>query len=165
MNKNIILMLICSIFVLTFVIQCVGPQGSSSLVKISNFKVGSEKLSNVGSPMARNEVCTDSSSEAFGCKPASQGRKCWQSGELIYMGISKNTIKVAYREFLHDMARPALYQDLNYDLDKSDIIQFRGVTIKIIEANNTFIRFIALKQTEDILPMLMENISKEEYKM
>jgi len=52
--------------------------------------------------------------------------------ELIYNGISRNTIKISYREFIKDMARPAFYQELNYDLDQSNLIQFRTLKIKVL---------------------------------
>jgi hypothetical protein len=68
--------------------------------------------------------------------------------ELIYNGISKNTIKISYREFVRDMARPAFYQELNYDLDQSNIIQFKSLTIKIINADNSSIKFIVLEDAE-----------------
>jgi hypothetical protein len=64
--------------------------------------------------------------------------------ELIYTGISKKTIKISYREFIKDMARPAFYQELNYDLDQSDIIQFRSLKIRVIYADNSGIKFIVV---------------------
>ncbi len=64
--------------------------------------------------------------------------------ELIYNGISKNTIRVTYREFIKDMARPAFYQDLTYDLDQSAIIQFKSLRIRIMAANNSLIKFLVL---------------------
>jgi len=68
--------------------------------------------------------------------------------ELIYNGVSKNTIKISYREFLRDMARPAFYQELNYDLDKSDLIQFKTFRIKVLNADNSTIRFVVLNDEE-----------------
>lgn len=61
--------------------------------------------------------------------------------ELVYSGISKGVVKVLYREFLGDMARPAFSQDLNYDLADGDEIGYRGARIKVIKATNTSIRF------------------------
>lgn len=75
----------------------------------------------------------------------------WSEGfkaELIYNGISKNIIKISYREFVRDMARPAFYQELNYDLDQSDLIQFRTFRIKVLKADNSTIRFVVLDDAE-----------------
>jgi hypothetical protein len=62
--------------------------------------------------------------------------------ELIYNGKTKDAIKLQYREFRNDMARPAFYQDLSYDLTESKIIGFRGMMIEVLEATNSFIKFI-----------------------
>lgn len=62
--------------------------------------------------------------------------------ELIYQGKSGNTIRLLYREFRDDMARPAFYQDLTYDMTETNIIGFRGTTIEVIEATNLYIKFV-----------------------
>lgn len=61
--------------------------------------------------------------------------------ELIYSGITKNTIHITYREFVDNLARPAFYQELRYDLNESDLITFRSLKIKVLEANNARIKF------------------------
>jgi hypothetical protein len=75
--------------------------------------------------------------------------------ELIYTGISKNTIRIAYREYVKDMARPAFFQDLSYDLDESDTLQFKSIRIKILQANNSLIKFIVID--DQGLPWLRRN--------
>jgi len=62
--------------------------------------------------------------------------------EFIYNGKTKDTLKISYREFKDDMARPAFYQDLNYDLSESKIIGFRDIRIEVIEGTNTDIKFM-----------------------
>lgn len=62
--------------------------------------------------------------------------------ELIYNGRSKETIKITYREFQDDMARPAFFQDLSYDLSESKIIGFRGIMIEVRKATNAYIEFV-----------------------
>ena len=61
--------------------------------------------------------------------------------ELVYNGKSGNTIKVIYREFNNNMARPAFTQNLNYDLEEGDVISFKGCKIKVLNAKNTGIEF------------------------
>lgn len=65
--------------------------------------------------------------------------------ELLYNGKSGETIKVLYREFQNDMARPAFSQELTYDLAESDIIGFQGVRIRVIRATNVAITYSVLK--------------------
>ncbi len=62
--------------------------------------------------------------------------------ELIYNGKSQDTIRLHYREFNEDMARPAFYQDLTYDLSESKSIAFKKMKIEVIEATNSHIKFI-----------------------
>jgi len=76
--------------------------------------------------------------------PKETGRMSGFKAELIYNGISKNTIKIAYREFMNELARPAFYQELYYDLDISNIIQFKTFKIEVLHADNSLIRFIIL---------------------
>jgi hypothetical protein len=61
--------------------------------------------------------------------------------ELIYNGISKDTIMISYREFTKNFARPAFYQELRYDLNESDLITFKSLKIKVLDADNNQIRF------------------------
>ncbi len=66
--------------------------------------------------------------------------------ELIYNGKSQNTIKLSYREFKDDFARPAFTQELSYDLSEGKIIGFRGMKIEVLEATNSVIKFIVRSQ-------------------
>lgn len=66
------------------------------------------------------------------------------SAELIYSGVMNKIIVITYREFINDMARPAFYQELKYDLNNTDIIVFRSIKIKVLEANNSNIVFQVL---------------------
>jgi hypothetical protein len=64
------------------------------------------------------------------------------AAELIYTGITGKTVRITYREFIDDMARPAFFQDLTYELTESNIIMFRSIRIKVLETTNSYIRFI-----------------------
>jgi hypothetical protein len=65
--------------------------------------------------------------------------------ELLYNGKSKDTIRISYREFKDTLARPAFSQDLSYDLSESREIGFRGMIIEVVEATNSYIRFLVRK--------------------
>jgi hypothetical protein len=62
--------------------------------------------------------------------------------ELIYNGKSKDIIKVSYREYRNEFARPAFYQDLSYDIAESKTVGFRGMMIEVMEATNQSITFV-----------------------
>lgn len=65
--------------------------------------------------------------------------------ELIYGGVSQNTIAISYREFSDNTARPAFTQDLKYDLSQGDTIGFRGARFQIIKATNITLRYKVIK--------------------
>jgi hypothetical protein len=65
--------------------------------------------------------------------------------ELVYNGRSRETIKLLYREYLDNMARPAFSQELLYDLSESKKIGFKDMLIDVIEAKNTGITFKIVK--------------------
>ena len=61
--------------------------------------------------------------------------------ELVYTGRSGNTIKLIYREFVNDMARPSFYTDLQYDLSQSKIIVYKQYRIQVFDATNEAITY------------------------
>ena len=63
------------------------------------------------------------------------------SQELIYNGRVGNSVKFIYREFSNQMARAAFSQEVQYDLELSKIIGFKGVRIEIIDATNSEITY------------------------
>lgn len=64
--------------------------------------------------------------------------------ELIYTGKSGRSLGVMYREYKNDMARPAFYQQLQYDIDTDPVIGYQGARLKILSASNTEIRYEVL---------------------
>lgn len=142
-------MRICLIILIMLVVSCAPIGWNTPLIKMS-FEIGKEKKVNVGNSMILVENCNDIHEERWaglvgGGYIKRDYRECDAKQELIYNGISKNTVRVTYREYYRDMARPAFFQDLNYDLDQSNVVQFRSTKIQIIEANNLFIKFIVLE--------------------
>jgi len=61
---------------------------------------------------------------------------------LIYNGRTGSQIKVAYREFSGDMARPAFSNEVQYDLSQSAEITYKGAKIKVLDAGNDGIDYI-----------------------
>lgn len=68
--------------------------------------------------------------------------------ELVYTGVSGNTIGVLYREFVDGLARPAFSQELKYDLTESRIIGYKGARFEILSANNLGITFKVIRHLD-----------------
>lgn len=65
--------------------------------------------------------------------------------ELVYTGISQNTVSILYREFSDDIARPAFSQELKYDLSQGKTIGYKGARFEVIKATNLNIEYKVLK--------------------
>lgn len=68
--------------------------------------------------------------------------------ELVYSGVSQNTISILYREYQNDMARPAFSQELKYDLSQGTAIGYKGARFEVVRANNTGITYRVLKSLD-----------------
>jgi len=70
---------------------------------------------------------------------------------VLYNGLSKGTIKISFREFIKDMARPAFTQDVSYDLenDGTTVIAFKGLRIEVLSAIGANIKYKVLQPFSD----------------
>ncbi len=66
--------------------------------------------------------------------------------ELLYLGAGGGVLRLTYREFVDDFARPAFTQEATYDLAAAGTtrVTFRGAEIEILEAGNSGIRYRVL---------------------
>lgn len=64
--------------------------------------------------------------------------------EVLYQGVSKGEVKIAYREFMNNMARPAFNQDLSYELNPNGPtkIGFKGLRLRVLKADSEGIEYI-----------------------
>lgn len=64
--------------------------------------------------------------------------------EVLYQGVSKGEVKIAYREFLNNRARPAFNQDLSYELlaNGPTKIGFKGMRLRVLKADSEGIEYI-----------------------
>jgi hypothetical protein len=71
--------------------------------------------------------------------------------EVLYQGVSKGTVKLSFREFSNDMARPAFTQDILYDLepDGTALVVFRGLQVKILKAASAELDYVVLSDFKD----------------
>jgi hypothetical protein len=80
----------------------------------------------------------------FVVKPTTHTRPLERTGfqkELVYSGVSGSTVSLLYREFLDNMTRPLLTQELQYDIGRSKTIGFKDARIEVVDAGNTAIRY------------------------
>lgn len=58
--------------------------------------------------------------------------------ELIYQGRDENVVRIAYREYTDNLARPAFSQELTYTLNSGGdtAVRFKDVSLAIHEAGN-----------------------------
>ncbi len=65
----------------------------------------------------------------------------------LYQGKKGNLIKISFREFKDNMARPAFTQNIEYELGKGGktIIGFKGLRIQVLKATNMNIEYKVIK--------------------
>lgn len=64
---------------------------------------------------------------------------------LIYSGKVGNKINVGYREFSSNLARPAFNNDVEYDLNQSKQIGYKGALLEVLDADNQSIKYKVLR--------------------
>lgn len=65
--------------------------------------------------------------------------------ELVYQGAGGGVLRLAYREFIDDMARPAFTQVLTYDLPQdgsATTIAFQTLDIEVLAADNMGLSYV-----------------------
>jgi hypothetical protein len=68
--------------------------------------------------------------------------------EFIYNGRVDNDLKFVYREYVDNLARSSFTQELQYDINDSNIIGFKGLRIEILKTTNTSITYKVLSPFE-----------------
>lgn len=117
---------------------------NSSIYYSPNYSLNEIRMSYVGERMISFQEChidTYSNNSTYTCDYCMEFLT-----ELIYNGISKNSITITYREFSKSYARPAFFQSFIYDLNQSKFIHFKSVLIEVIEANNAFINYKVIRE-------------------
>ncbi|MGO2234002.1 hypothetical protein B6N13_06935 [Marinomonas sp. UCMA 3892] len=68
---------------------------------------------------------------------------------LIYNGSVGKKINISYREFAKGTARDAFTNSVEYDMSKSNIINYKGARIEVLDYDNSSIKFKVLKHFHD----------------
>ncbi len=69
---------------------------------------------------------------------------------LIYNGRIGNRISIGYREFSNNYARPAFNNNVDYDLNESSIIGYKGAEIEVLEATNRYIKYRLIRNFNSV---------------
>lgn len=65
--------------------------------------------------------------------------------ELVYQGYSKGVLKLSYREYVNDLARPAFFQEVTYDIEAFPTeVTFKTSRLLILKAGNSGIEYKVL---------------------
>lgn len=94
-------------------------------------------------------ACSDSETTSYSKQARAVLLKDSIQQTLIYSGRLGNRIKLGYREFSRNYARPAFNNDVEYDLSVSKQIGYKGALIEVVEATNTHITYIVRRNFND----------------
>lgn len=69
------------------------------------------------------------------------------SQSLIYLGMAGQTLRLSYREFVNDMARPAFTEEVTFTLSGKypETVAYKDLTIDILGADNSGLRYVIRK--------------------
>ena len=85
------------------------------------------------------KVCTSNTEYKVTTQQATTADAFQQT--LIYSGRIGNKINLSYREFSGSIARPAFNNDVEYDINQSNVVGYKGARLEIIEATNELIKY------------------------
>lgn len=102
---------------------------------------------------AIQKLCVVTIFNVAACKSDAQFSRVKQQSEsvdsfqqaLIYSGRVGNKIRIGYREFSSNLARPAFNNEAEYDLTDSKTIGYKNAKIEILEATNESIKYRVLR--------------------
>ena len=132
-----------SFLAITLLSACTSQVLTTTATK--SYAVGQRVFTSVGSPILRIEKGDVKTIRRWvgilnspdGWQLDQQYSHDYVKGELIYSGVSGKTIEIAYREYRGNLAAPAFFQSLKYDLAESAYITFQNFRIQVITANNS----------------------------
>jgi hypothetical protein len=122
-------------------VYCLPPGGMGSpCVKDTNGDGLFDKASTMN---AYGILVNESNIEPVGYRQGEQNIEDGFKYELIYQGLDGNVVRIAYREYTENLARPAFSQDLSYtlELEGPTGVRFRDASLTIHSANNNEISY------------------------
>jgi hypothetical protein len=130
--------IVITIMLPLFFIGCI-PSSSAYLYK--SYELNTVTSVTVGSPMITVEEGYWQSQWGL-----PKTKRIAFSIELLYSGIANGAIHISYREYRESLARPAFYQDLQYEYKPEMLMTFQNYVLKIFEANAERINFAVINE-------------------
>ena len=111
--------------------------------RIELYQLNKNYVKEVGSPMVVREKCWGDS-----YYQAATLKNCIVRQELVYSGREGYVIHIIYKEYVGENSnyspKESFLQDVGYDLRQSDIVSYRDIYFKVIEATKTSIEFMVI---------------------
>jgi hypothetical protein len=111
--------------------------------RISHYDLNKDYITKVGSPMVVREKCWGDS-----YYQAATLKNCIVRQELAYSGREGYVIHMTYKEYVGENSnyspKESFLQIVGFDIRQSDIVSFRDIYFKVIEATETSIEFIVI---------------------
>ena len=111
--------------------------------RISHYDLNKEYITEVGSPMGVREKCWGDS-----YYQAATLKNCIVRQELVYSGREGYVMHMTYKEYVGENGNYSLkesfLQNVGFDLRQSNIVSFRDIYFKVIEATETSIEFMVI---------------------
>jgi hypothetical protein len=117
--------------------------GCTTTYRISDYDLNKEYTTEVGAPMVVREECWGDNYQL-----AAALKDCILRQEIIYSGIEGNLVGITYKEYVGEKSvyssKESFFQVVRFNLRQSDVISYRDIFMKVIEADKTFIRFMVI---------------------
>lgn len=153
--------MIRKMFLFVLLLTIVACGWNHPCTKTMSYNHGEEKVAAVGSEMVQ-VGCFAARWEPKGLTKILFMRSAYNDDgfeplidkELLYAGRAGDILHITYREYstrvtsdgrVGNFARPPFFQQVYYDLNKSDKIVFQDWVIKVLDASNEQIRFTVIK--------------------
>jgi hypothetical protein len=89
-------------------------------------------------------ACNDSAKFEFTRQPAESVDSFQQA--LVYLGRSGERIRIGYREFSNDPARPTFAEETEDKPDELQTVTYKTARIEVIEATDAYLKYRVLKK-------------------
>lgn len=124
------------LFLLSAFSACSGPRPTEDTVVKRSYQLNAEQKAMIGQTMIlifsyKKNQGGDSTSERVTIQ------------QLTYSGRTRDTIRITYREYQEGMSR-FIVEDFEYEWPRYNVIDFHAGRIKVMEANDQYIRFKVL---------------------
>jgi len=115
----------------------------TAIYRIDRFDLNKRYIAGAGSPMVVREKCWGDSYPR-----AAASKDCILRQEILYSGREGDVIHITCKEYAGEngnySSQESFIQNVGYDLRQSDIINFRDIYFKVIEASKTSIEFMVI---------------------